>query len=305
MSLPLPRSLSPSKVSAFKDCALAFRFTAVDQLPQPPSVPAVKGTLVHRALERLFWSVPAGGRTPAAAQTHLEAAWAERHRDPEWLGLGLGPEDAEAMLADARVLVANYLAMEDPDAVVTIGTELTLEARLGSLLLRGIIDRLDLDPEGQLVVTDYKTGQAPGHAQEQSRLAGVHFYAFLCEQALGVRPAKVQLLYLRDQVAISTRPTAQSVRGLRQRAQAVWTAIERACRLEDFRPKPSALCDWCGFRAWCPAWGGDPDRARFEAGATTGEPGGPSTVPSGEGGRRSGPRADAPRDPSLPIPTSA
>ena len=50
MALPLPSSLSPSKVSTFKDCALAFRFSAIDKLPEPPSVPAVKGTTVHRAL---------------------------------------------------------------------------------------------------------------------------------------------------------------------------------------------------------------------------------------------------------------
>ncbi|MGH9066737.1 MAG: PD-(D/E)XK nuclease family protein, partial [Acidimicrobiales bacterium] len=63
MSFPLPSSISPSKVSSFKDCALAFRFSAIDRLPEPSTAPAVKGTLVHRALERLFWTVPAGGRS--------------------------------------------------------------------------------------------------------------------------------------------------------------------------------------------------------------------------------------------------
>ena len=38
---------------------------------------------------------------------------------------------------------------------------------------------------------------------------------------------------------------------------AVWSAVERACEREDFRPKPGRLCDWCGFKAYCPAFGGD------------------------------------------------
>ena len=142
-----------------------------------------------------------------------------------------------------------------------MGVELALEADLGDLRLRGVIDRLDVDPDGRLVVTDYKTGRVPGQAQEQLRLAGVHFYAFLCEQVLGERPARVQLLYLREPMSISTVPSDQSMQGLRQRTSAIWSAIERACRLEDFRPKPSALCEYCNWQAYCPAFGGDPARA--------------------------------------------
>ena len=51
MSLPLPTTLSPSKISAFKHCPLQFRFSVIDRLPEPPSPAASKGTLVHRALE--------------------------------------------------------------------------------------------------------------------------------------------------------------------------------------------------------------------------------------------------------------
>lgn len=270
MSFPLPTSLSPSKVSSFKDCALAFRFSAIDRLPEPPSLPAVTGTLVHRALERLFWQVPPGSRSAPAGQACLEAVWVQMREDPEWLGLDLDEQGAETMLAEARVLVERYFTMEDPDSVRAIGTELWVEAQMGTLALRGIIDRLDLDAEGRLVVTDYKTGRVPGAAQEQARLGGVHFYSFLCEQALGVRPAKVQLLYLRDRVTISTEPSEQSTRGMLMRTKAVWTAVERACLHEDFRPKPSALCGWCAYQTWCPAFGGDPSLAGV---GTTVEPG--------------------------------
>ena len=68
--------------------------------------------------------------------------------------------------------------------------------RSAHLALRGIIDRLELDADGELVVTDYKTGRAPGLKYEQRRLAGVHFYSFLCEEVLGVRPSAIRLMYL-------------------------------------------------------------------------------------------------------------
>jgi len=258
MSLPLPTSLTPSKVSSFKDCALAFRFSAIDHLPEPPSPHAAKGTLVHRALELLMWEEEPGDRTLEVALAKLERATAEVLGDPEFQDLDFGEEGQEAFLSDAETLVRNYFELEDPNRVRVIGTELTLAVQIGTLTLRGIIDRLELDDEGELVVTDYKTGRAPGQAYEQSRLGGVHFYAYLCEQVIGRRPARVQLLHLREPVAISTNPSTQSIRGLQQRTTAIWSAIERACEREDFRPKTGKLCDYCAFQAWCPAFGGDP-----------------------------------------------
>lgn len=262
MALAVPSSLSPSKVSAFKSCALAFRFSVIDRLPEPPSLAAVKGTLVHRALEQLYCASPPD-RTLAAALSALGAAVEEaRASDPEYLALALDDADAAAFEADAEHLVRRYFEMEDPTVVHPIGLELMLEAELGGVRLRGIIDRLDLDADGGLVVTDYKTGRVPTPRFEQGRFGGVHFYALLCESMLGRRPARVQLLYLSEAVAIVATPSEQSIRGLERRVSALWQAVERACAHDDFRPHPGALCDWCAFRSYCPAFGGDPAAAR-------------------------------------------
>src|SRR4051812_46506919 len=272
MSLPPPTSLSPSKVSSFKDCALAFRFSTIDRLPEPPSPWAAKGTLVHRALELLFWEEEPGHRTLEAALAKLARARDEILGGEEFGALGLSPDDEAEFLADAETLVGNYFQLEDPNQVRVLGTELYLEAPLGTLNLRGIIDRLELDDDGELVVTDYKTGKAPWAAREQSRLGGVHFYAFLCERLLGRRPARVQLLHLREPLAISTVPSEQSVRGLEVRARAIWSAVELACQREDFRPRPSYLCDYCAFKDYCPAWGGDPSRVPVREAASEAVP---------------------------------
>lgn len=261
MSLPLPVSLSPSKVSSFKDCGLAFRFSAIDRLPEPPSPWATKGTLVHRALELLFCDVPAGSRDMSAGMAQLDRAWAECLVDPEFTELELDDTATDEFLADARLLLHNYFALENPDSVNAIGMELRLEASLGSLRLRGIIDRLELDEDGELVVTDYKTGKAPNERFERSRLGGVQFYAFLCEQVLGRRPARVQLLHLREPLAIVSVPTDQSIRGLKTRTSAIWSAVELACERDNFRPNPGPLCNYCAFKEYCPAFGGDPSKA--------------------------------------------
>ena len=260
MSLPLPTTLSPSKISAFKHCPLQFRFSVIDRLPEPPSPAASKGTLVHRALELLMLRAPTD-RTPAAALAGLEQARGELADHPEFAGLDLSPEQLDAFHADAAALVQRYFEIEDPAAVRPIGLELRLGVTLGSLTLRGVIDRLELDRDGELVVTDYKTGRAPGERQEQQRLAGVAFYSLLCERLFGRRPVRVQLLYLSKPEVLSISPSEQSVTGMERRAVALYAAVERACARDDFRPNRSRLCDWCNFQAYCPAWGGDPGQA--------------------------------------------
>jgi putative RecB family exonuclease len=261
MSLELPTSLSPSKVSSFTECALAFRFSAIDRLPDPPTVATVKGTLVHSSLERLMLLDPAD-RTVDAAVGCLTDARVALDDDAEWLELALDAASEATFMTEADTLVRRYFEIEDPTTVTPMGLELRMEVEVEGLTLRGIIDRLELGTDGALVVTDYKTGRAPNEAYEQSRLGGVHFYAFLCERLLGRRPDRVQLLYLTDPVVITTVPSEQSIRQLERKVKAIWQAIERACERDDFRPKQSRLCNWCAYQAFCPAFGGDPDQAR-------------------------------------------
>jgi putative RecB family exonuclease len=111
-------------------------------------------------------------------------------------------------------------------------------------------------------VVDYKTGRAPSERYEQGKLLGVDTYALLCERILGVRPVAVRLLYLGEGLAITCRPSERTGRFIEQKVGAVWNTIQRANASDGFRPRPGRLCDWCAFRTWCPAFGGDPAEAR-------------------------------------------
>jgi putative RecB family exonuclease len=263
-TFPVPMSLSPSRVSSFTSCPMQFRFASIEKLPEPPGVATTKGTIVHRALELLFVR-PAAARTPEALATDMAAALDEYRTHPDYVGLRLEGDAVERFDRDCRALIDKYFAMEDPTTVREIGLELWMEAPVGHLTLRGIIDRLELDADGELVVTDYKTGRAPSGNFEQKSLAGVHFYSFLCEAVFGKRPAKIRLMYLASGETIETVPSAQSVKFITTRTTAVWSAVERACTTGDFRPRQSKLCDWCSFQRWCPAFGGDPSLAATEA----------------------------------------
>ena len=259
----VPTSLSPSRVEAFTSCPMLFRFVSIEKIDDPPSIHTTRGSLVHRALELAF-SHPAPDRTPANFASSVEAAIAEYRELPDFTRLGLGDEQSEQLFHECRHLVDNYQRMEDPRAVKAIGLELCLGAQIDGLQLRGIIDRLDLR-DGELVVTDYKTGRAPSANWELRSLSGVRFYALLCKQVFGRLPAAIRLLYLSTGEIIEATPSEQAANFVAARTAAVWKAVERACLTGDFKPRPTSLCERCAFRAWCPAFGGDSERAAAEA----------------------------------------
>jgi putative RecB family exonuclease len=253
MDLPIAATLSPSRLNRFVSCPLAFRFAYIDRLEDPTTIHQFRGTVVHRSLQLLYRLEPAA-RTADAAHAAFDAAWADLGASDDARALELAGAAADKFVADGHRLVDKYLRLEDPTKVTAVGLELDLRATVGDIELRGIIDRLDRLPDGRFVVTDYKTGRSPRPDRSRSRLGGVLFYAYLCEATIGVRPSEVRLVYLADEVVVVEEPTDQAMRGLLQRAGAVWNAIERACVQQDFRPNPSTLCRFCAFQAHCPAF---------------------------------------------------
>jgi putative RecB family exonuclease len=238
-------------------CPLLFRYRTIDRLPQEPSSAAVRGTLVHAVLERLF-DLPAADRTPQQAATLLAPEWARlQEAEPEVAGLFTDATEVASWLASAGQLLEGYFALEDPRRLDPAEREAYVEVVLpGGLRLRGIVDRLDVAPSGDLRVVDYKTGRAPGEAFEGKALFQMKFYALVLWRTRGVVPRRLQLMYLGDREVLSYAPDESDLLATERKLLALWEAIERAVQARDFRPRPSKLCEWCDHQAFCPEKGG-------------------------------------------------
>lgn len=255
------RALSPSRASDFMQCPLLYRFRTIDRLPEAPSPAAVRGTVVHAVLERLF-DLPAAARTMSTARSMLRPQWEQLlEADPE-LSV-LFPEDDGAGLAawltSAEQLVDRWFTLEDPTRLEPAERELYVETTLeDGLLLRGYVDRLDVAPTGEVRVVDYKTGRSPHEAFEAKALFQMRFYALVLWRTRGVVPRMLQLVYLGDGQVLRHEPDEAELLATERKLRALWQAIERAATTGDWRPSPSRLCDWCDHQALCPAFGGIP-----------------------------------------------
>lgn len=255
-----PQGLSPSRASDFMQCPLLYRFRVIDKLPEAPSSAAVRGTVVHAVLERLF-DLPAPERTLAAARTLLRPQW-ERllEAEPE-LGTLFDGDPAAVVdwLASAETLLERWFGLEDPTRLEPAERELYVEATLDDgLVLRGYVDRLDVAPTGEVRVVDYKTGRAPAEQFETKAMFQMRFYALVLWRARGVVPRQLQLVYLGDGQVLRHSPDEDELRATERKVRALWAAIDRAMSTGDWRPRPSRLCDWCDHRALCPSFGGTP-----------------------------------------------
>jgi putative RecB family exonuclease len=263
MSLTEPEiigALSPSRAGDFMTCPLLYRFRVIDQLPEKPSPAAVRGTVVHAVLERLY-DLPAPERSVRAALGLLEPQWERLLReDPQLAEMFSGPQEQAEWLAEARAMLERYFTLEDPTRLEPAERELYVEAVLdGGLMLRGYVDRLDVAPTGDIRVVDYKTGSAPGPEFEAKALFQMKFYALVLWRLRRRVPRLLQLVYLggRGEV-LRYAPDETDLLATERKVRALWQAIERALDTGEWRARRSRLCDWCDHQALCPEFGGTP-----------------------------------------------
>jgi putative RecB family exonuclease len=263
--VPLPqpyrRSLSPSRAGDFQNCPLLYRFRTIDRLPEPPSPAMVRGTLVHAVLEDLF-AEPAPVRTLDRAVDLLPSEWEQlRRSDPRTAELFTADQAAEetAWLASAIDLLTTYFTMEDPRYLEPAAREerVAYEPTPG-LTFGGIVDRIDIAPDGRIRVVDYKGGRSPNPAFEGKAMFQMRFYALVIWRTRGVIPTLLQLMYFGDGQFLRYEPTESDLVHTEAKLLALWSAIERAIELRDFPPRKSGLCRFCAHQEICPAWGGTP-----------------------------------------------
>ncbi|HSN02677.1 MAG TPA: PD-(D/E)XK nuclease family protein, partial [Acidimicrobiales bacterium] len=175
-SQALPKSLSPSRLADFQACPRRYQYASVERLPQPASYAATKGRFVHHVFENLL-AAESSERTRERALALVPDAVAHVLDEGVRRDLNLDEAAEAALIDEATAIIDTYFTMEDPTRVVHEGVELRLAATIESTPLFGILDRLDRDDAGDLVIVDYKTGGLPNRDYDAKTFANTELYA--------------------------------------------------------------------------------------------------------------------------------
>jgi putative RecB family exonuclease len=243
--------LSPSRVSEFNNCPRLYKYRVIELLPEPPSIDAERGTLIHTILEDLF-DLPAEERNHQSATAMAPSRWKDQiEAKPELANLVLNEKE---WLDRVEALLKNYFLLEKPESFEATHREMHLEQDLTTeVYLHGYVDRIDVAPTGEVRIVDYKSGKSPKPGWEEKALFQLRVYALLYWRLHGVIPALLVLHYLGDARTVKSSPKEAELISTEKKLLAIADEIIEAIEKDHFPPKASRLCDWCFFKSICPA----------------------------------------------------
>ncbi|MDE0653539.1 MAG: PD-(D/E)XK nuclease family protein [bacterium] len=244
-----PRHLSPSSASMFRQCPQRWKFRYVDRLPDPPGEAAVAGTFAHRVLEELLELAP-DERTLESAKSLAKQVWAETESEKDFEALDLDADGVRNFKWTAWRAIEGLWDLEDPKTVDIVATETEVSVEIGGVPFVGYIDRVEEGADG-LVVSDYKSGRAPGRRFAEGRLEQVLLYAAALAEIHGTPPARARLMYLGQRIDEVT-VTADAIAEVTRRLADTWEELQERAATGDFPPQPGPLCGWCAFVRHCP-----------------------------------------------------
>lgn len=246
---------TPSRLATF-DCPRRYRFTYVDD-PTPPRgltwAHNSVGAAAHLALYR-WWLLPRSQRVPERAIELIER---------NWPSFGFRDDRQSARVCERLVdQVVSYLADLDPGDE-PVGVERTVAIRTRALAFSGRVDRIDDrigDPDGEVVVVDYKTGARTLTEDDAARSAALALYALAVRRTLRRECRRVELHHLptRTVAAFEHDDTSlgRHLDRAERTAQRIVAATDALTAGEDpdvaFPPVPTSSCSWCDFRRHCP-----------------------------------------------------
>ncbi len=248
---------SHSRLLTFEQCGLRYKFRYIDKLETEVerSVEAFLGSMVHETLEKLYKDLMFQKlNTEEEILEWYNERWRKMWNDGILIVRNeYGPENYRMM---GERFIRDYYRRYHPfDRPRTIGLEIPVKIRLdneGRYLMRGYIDRLAYAGNGVYEIHDYKTnGSLPvnEYLEKDRQLA---LYAIAVKQNYSdAKRVKLVWHFLAHDKEIVMEKSDEQLEKLRKETIEL---IDRINSAKEFRPRESAICDWCEFRSHCPLW---------------------------------------------------
>lgn len=244
--------LSPSRINEYQQCPKLYHYRVIEKRPEPLSLDAIRGTLVHNILEELL-AQPVEVRTLQEAKSNVSGHWQklkDMHHELEHL-----VSSENEWIDRINALLESYFQLENPQSFHPTHMESHLELEpSGEIQLHGYVDRIDIAPTGEVRIVDYKTGKSPRPGFEEKALFQLRFYALLWWRLHGQVPKLLQLLYLGDQRTLRSAPTLKELERTEEKSFQIGRDIRTSLEKEFWPTQTSKLCDWCSFKNICPAF---------------------------------------------------
>jgi putative RecB family exonuclease len=247
---------SHSRLETYRNCPRQYKLQYIDkvEIEETESVEAFLGGRVHETLEKVYKDVRMT-KLPSLDEViaHYETIWDKNWHD----GVNIVRTDytAEHYRELGRRCLAEYYEKHHPfDESRTISVEHLVFFPLDEAKhywIRGVIDRLSIAKDGAYEIHDYKTsGRLPTQDDVDSDRQLALYHIALERMWPDVKDIDLVWHYLVFGKEMRSRRTARQLRNLKEEVMDLIRTVENE---KDFRPRESALCDWCAYPEYCPA----------------------------------------------------
>ena len=228
--------LSYSRLRAYQDCPFKFKLLYLDRKRAPLSAGSALGHSLHRALEKFYQE---DGGTLQRLLDLYEGSWVHQ-------GFADAPQELEYHAKGRRIL-KRFWTLEENRRTTILFVEKPFEFKLGRHIIQGIIDRVDLHPDGTHEVIDYKTQQDVLTEEEVRRNVQLQIYGLALKEAFGLAPARLSLLFVAHAAIVGVPYDEAHEPRLKD------LLSETADRASSGRYDPDVShCPRCEFRRSCP-----------------------------------------------------
>ncbi len=255
------KRFSYSSLETYKKCPAQFRIRYLDNIRRPDeSVEAFMGKRVHEALEYLYNEV-LDGRIPFYDHVidQYHSNWQDKWHNRIGIVRTQNTSDYYKYLGED--CIARYYRKYTPFEEPIVGNEIELNFTIDDddkYQIKGIIDRLDHDGEGNWSIHDYKSGKrvlTQNQADKDNQLA--LYQMGLINKDKEIKSVKLVWHFLQQGIEV------ESIRSKKQLLDLSTSIKKQIDNIRskisnggEFPAKESILCNWCYYWEECPAQSG-------------------------------------------------
>ncbi|MDF2423591.1 MAG: PD-(D/E)XK nuclease family protein, partial [Nitrosopumilus sp.] len=236
-------SLSASSVKTYKECPLKFKFNKILSVPTKGKTYFDLGSAVHKVAELVTKKQIEGIEpTEKLAFDILEKEWRSDTYETKT------KEKQDYELAKQMVITFLEWAKSNPNKPTDV--EKMFKIKIGDVPFIGFIDRVEVTPEGDYEVVDFKTGYNYENKKSIREDYQMNVYALGVEKVYGKLPKKASLFYIKKEKFVTYEIDAEQVESVRNTIESKVKSI----LAEEFEPTPGfSTCNWCDYTPICDA----------------------------------------------------
>lgn len=255
-----PKYLSPSSISLFRVCPQKFKLSYIDKIKEPPTWHTVLGSFVHEVLEHLYKEDPKDRNQETVKRIATDRwsnhGWVEKVNE-----LTEKLDTITGFKQSAFQAITNLWKLEDPTTTILEGQEVEVLTEIEGVAMKGYIDRIALDADGKIVISDYKTGKVPDprYVADDVKWFQLIAYALMLKEAHQKLTSTLELYYLSKRVKHSVDVTNEHLENAQRVIVRTRASIDELSKSGEFSCNVTNLCNSCYYKKIdiCPAHRGN------------------------------------------------